>query len=953
MKVIDNNKLKENSKYILILGLVLIFLVGVEIAFSNNKTNNDKTLSDKEISYNELVINEIMISNDGAYVSPDGNLYDWIEIYNGTNEDIDLFNYGLSDENSGETKWLFPSVTIKSKSYLVVMLSGSNEKGLIANFALSRKGGETITLKSPKGKVIDSVKTIDIEKNSVMARDSNSKWIETKEITPGYSNNKEGRDIFLNSQKSETNELTITEYLPSNEGNIAFNDSFYSYIELQNISDETINLKDYYLSKDEARPFLWRLPDVELKSGDYYIVYANNLDKDNNASFNLDKKTGKIILSKNNKIVENLSYENIEDGFAQVKMDDKFISTISISPGYSNDNNGIEEFNESRTHNKDLIITEVMNQNNKYMPQNGGEYYDWIELYNNSSETINLSDYSITNDDSYKQKYVLPDVKLKPNSYYNLIASGNSKYSNSNYKHVNFKISDSESIYIYKNDKLIDSMFIAQIPNQYSYGKGKSSGLYYFSNPTPKSVNENGILEISYAPSFSIKPGVYDNDESLTLKLDGFGTIYYTLDGSEPNMDSKVYNSPIILNKTTVVRAISYEKGKRRSEIVTGSYIINEDHTMPVMSLSLPDSQFKLISNNPDSTTLTVKAHAELYEKDDSFSIDCGMKLFGGQTRFISKKSFAIKFTADYGPSKLEYKVFDNRDAVKYDTLVIRSGSQDYTGSMFRDELATSIMDDYGTVDVQAYKPVILYINGKYWGIYFLREKVDAEFVSHHYNVPEDGTNIVRIDNNISEGTSSFYRNLVNYVASHDMTTDESYNYVSSKIDIDNFFDYWIGELYTTNNDIVNTRYFNNPSVDNGKIKMIFYDFDYAFYNYDRNYMNWMTAPGGMGDHKYSNTLLVNILKNKKFRTRFLERASYNMKNVWTDKNVLDRYNELYNLLKPEMKRNQERWNKTYASWEEKCKDLKNYINKRRSYMLSSIKSYFGLSDKEMKKYFE
>ena len=55
--------------------------------------------------------------------------------------------------------------------------------------------------------------------------------------------------------------------------------------------------------------------------------------------------------------------------------------------------------------------------------------------------------------------------------------------------------------------------------------------------------------------------------------------------------------------------------------------------------------------------------------------------------------------------------------------------------------------------------------------------------------------------------------------------------------------------------------------------------------------MNWMTAPGGMGNHKYSNTLLVNILKNKKFRTRFLERASYNMKNVWTDKNVLDRYN--------------------------------------------------------------
>ena len=133
---------------------------------------------------------------------------------------------------------------------------------------------------------------------------------------------------------------------------------------------------------------------------------------------------------------------------------------------------------------------------------------------------------------------------------------------------------------------------------------------------------------------------------------------------------------------------------------------------------------------------------------------------------------------------------------------------------------------------------------------------------------------------------------------------------------------------------------------------MVFYDFDYAFYNYDRDFMKWLTNANGLGEHHYNNTLIRGLMKNKKFKERFLERLSYNMKNVWSDKNVKARYDELYKLLEPEVSRNQSRWNRTYADWEKECKILKDYINKRRSYLLSSVKSYFGLSDEEMKKYF-
>lgn len=945
--IIDKDVLKGNIKYVFILLILGIFLVVFDV-FSNKPKTVKKELNDKDISYNELVINEIMTSNSGSYIDEEGNTSDWIELYNGTNKDINLKDYGLSDDISGRIKWKFPNITIKSKEYLIIFLTGKKESGLRANFSLNKNGGETITLKNTNGKVIDSVKTIELDKNSVMARDSKGNWITTDEITPGFSNNKVGRENYLNGL-SEKSSVKISEILPCNKGIFLSDDELLEYVEILNDSDETINLEEYYLSDDDKLPYKWKLPKVEIKSKESYLITKNidGMDK-----ISIKNKSGKLLLSHKQSIINNVEYNNITNGYAYVLVDNKYIETTNISPGFSNDTNGASKFNELlRKNKKDLIINEVMNNNTKYLSQNGNEYYDWIELYNNSDKKIKLSDYTLTNNDENKALYKLPDEELDSGEYYIIMLSGNTEYSNKSYKHANFKVSSTESIYLYKDNKLVDSIYYTNVPNGYSYGKGKDSGLYYMDNPTPGKKNDTGIVEISYAPNFSIEPGVYE-DKKINLSLNGIGTIYYTLDGSIPTKNSKVYDSPLILDEPTVVKMIAYQKDRRVSEVITGTYIVGEKHTLPVLSISLPQESFSTLNSNL-SSSLTVKAHAELYEEGKSFNIDCGLKLFGGQTRYIPKKSFALKFSKKYGPSSLEYKVFDNRDAVKYDTLVVRSGSQDSTASMIRDELATSIMDKYGTVDVQAYKAVVLYINGNYRGVYFLREKVDEEFVSHHYNIDEEGTNIVRIDNVVSAGSSRDYDSLKNYIESHDMTSNEAYEYISSKLDIDNFIDFLIGEIYTTNNDIVNMRYFNNKNLDNGKLKLVFYDFDFAFYNVEKNYLQWLINPEGLGEHNYNNTIIRGLFRNSKFKKRFLERASYNMKNVWTKENIEKEYNYLVNLLEPEMEKNQKRWGSTYSGWKNELSVLKNYLDKRRGYVLSSIKSYYGLSDKEMKEYFE
>lgn len=946
-KVLDFNKLKNNSKYFIILISTVIVLIIADY-FIGQKQIKKIELEDNDINIDLLVINEIMTTNTGSTLDNNGQSSDWLEIYNGTNQDIDLTDYGLSDSDTGLVKWKFPKTIIKSKEYLVVYLTGKSNNTLHANFSLNKKKNETVTLKNRKGKVVDSVKTFELEKNQSMARNDEGEWIKTNDITPGFSNNKEGRNNYLKNLIIDDESLIINEFLPNNKGNFVIDGYLDEYVEVKNISDKTINLKDYYISNDINIPFKWQLPSVELKKGDIYLISRKEMNKNNDINFHIDNEKGILILSNSKNIIQSINYDNVSNGYAYINTSGSFVISSFISPGFENSYDGLKKYNNSISYPKELLINEVMNYNSEYLKQDG-KYYDFIELYNNTGKTVNLSNYSITSKKDKSDIYKLPNIDLDKDEYFILYASGDENLTTKDYTHVGFKLSSEDSLYLYNKDKIIDCMFINSIPKGYSYGKG-DNGQYYFSKPTPNKKNSKNYVFISYEPKFSINPGVYNED--IKLKINGNGDIYYTLDGSIPTKDSNKYKGEINLDKTTVVRAISIQDDKRVSEVLTGTYIIKENHTLPVLSISLPDSSFNSLTKNLESNQ-TYNAHAELYEKDSSFSVDCGIKLFGGQTRFIPKKSFALKFSAKYGVSKLKYKVFPNRDNIKYDTIVVRSGSQDSEGTMFRDELATSIMNDYGIVDVQDYKATVLYINGKYWGIYFLREKVDEDYISYHYNVSKDDTNIIRIDNVITTGSSKDYDNLISYVKNHDMSKKESYEWVSKHLDIDNYIDYLIGELYTTNNDIVNTRYFNNPNIDGGKIKMIFYDFDYAFYNVDRDYLKWLTNKKGLGEHYYNNALIINLFKNKEFENKFLERLSYNMKKVWTYDNVSKRYNELYKLIEPEISRDRKRWNRSYSDWKKECEILKNYIEKRNDYLLKNVKSFFDLSDKEMKKYFD
>lgn len=949
--------IKQNKKFILSAAFLMIVLIVISVFMPDN-ANNIPT-KDLENTGNEnigsLVINEVMASNDGALAAPNGGVYDWIELYNGNNYDINLKNYSLSDqENKG--RWAFPEVTIEANSYLVVYLSGKNQEGLYANFKIS-SSGESIFLKNTNGKIVDAVTVSNMNANEVIARDLDGTWFLSSKPTPGFINTLEGYNNYLESL-IEDSDIKINEVLPRNAGNFknSYN-NYVGYIEIINTGENTVNLEGYCISDNLSAPFRTCLQEIFIKPNSTVVIYMGNHENNKTeyySGFNLNSKTGDAVLTNNKgKIIDKVSYNNLANGMALVRENDSFYESSNISPGYLNDKDGRNGFAKSKLKNtEDLIINEIMNNNSSCLPQNGNEYYDWIELKNNSNKEIDLSEYTLTTNDNILDMYQLPKITLSPGEYYIVMASGDSNLSNSSYQHSNFKISEIESLYLVKNKEVIDSMFIANVPLGYSYGRGSGYGLYYYSRPTPNSINGSGVDAIAYMPSLSITPGVYNNSDGISLEIEGNGTIYYTLDGSTPTTSSRVYNGPILLSKTTVVKAISYQSDKLISSTVTGSYIINENHTLPVMSVSLNPSSFNLVQANAWNTELEVAGYAELYEDGKSFSIPCGFKLFGGSTRGLSKKSFALKFKSKYGASSLNYQVFENRDYSKYDTLVLRSGSQDNETAFIRDILGTSLVDGVTNLKVQAYKSVILYINGNYWGIYNIREKVDEDFIGNNYNVDGEKSNIVRIDYQVSAGTTDDYRDVVNYLNTHDMSDKNNYEYIKTKLNILSFADYWAAENWVSNNDIINTRFYSHPDVDSGRVNMIFYDLDYAMYHKRKDYFSFTVQAEGMSDFHVSTEMMRSLIRSEEFQHDFLERISYQLENVWNEERVLARIDEIYNKLKPEMERNQLRWGMTMQHWEEQIEFLRDYARSRGSYVKSTAKRFFGLTDAEMKEYF-
>lgn len=708
---------------------------------------------------------------------------------------------------------------------------------------------------------------------------------------------------------------------------------FDDWVELKNEEDEDIRLVGCSLTKKKKGAPMMHLDEYTIPAGGFLVIRLND-----STPFRLGREGECVVLYVGSEKADELAYnETIGQGSWTHEG-----ACSAPTPGYANSRAGYEEYLASLSV-PALRINEVISSNDSVSPKEG-EFYDIVEIFNGSGEAVQLGEYSLSDKKSEPDRYTFPIVELPAGGYY-IVYCGAAAGEDC----APFKISSAgETLYLSRGGEFVDCVHVpGDIPKNESWGRTEE-GFAYFKEPTIGSENGEGYAGVIAPPQASVPTGEYE--EPFELVLTGEGTIHYTLDGTEPGPNSPVYSSPIRIEGIKSIRAYC-ENGGQASELAEFFYAVGEAHTVPIINVAIK----KEYLNGPEGVLNNVdpeyehEAYVTMMENGEVlFSAPCGFKLHGNDSKKGKKQNFQLRFRAAYGLSKLKYPVFEDRDFDSYNSLILKGGSEDYVFCNFRDELAAALTDGVTALSVQAYRPAILYLDGEYWGVYWLRERIDAEYCANRLGVSKESITLLKDYGEAAvTGSSKEFLALCDYCASHDLKNKTDYEYVMAKIDSVSLMDWYICRAFMGDTDLANMRVYSSSEAD-GRWHWCFFDLDWSFWNETTDPIG-KTARND-GHHK----IIVALLKNPDFKKAFLERTAFLLRNVLNEERIIRETDGLASLIRGEMPADREKLGYTMDMWESNIAKLKSYVEggARLKTFLKGVKNYFGLSDSEMRGYF-
>lgn len=952
-----------------------------------------------------VALSEIMISNKGSVPDNLGGYPDYIELHNGSTERADISGYGLSDSLLEGAKYVFPAGTVlEPGAYVVVWCGGEAEDDMHAPFKLS--AGEEAVLFDASGRPLDTAVLNSVDSGMVLRREGEV-WTQAKPC-PGYPKTEAGMAEYEASLKeTEDMGLYINEFMASNATTIC--DSFGSYsdwIELYNSTDTDMDISGFGISDNLSQPMKYRFPDgTTIAAKGYLVVFCSGNEGIQNgelhAPFGL-RSYGEdvVIANRAGRIIDSYSFKNQETDVSMARIPDgagELQSNSQPSPGYPNTGAGYSAFDAANR----LPLGGV------YISEFGGSTgsvaTDWVELHNSTGSAVNLGGYGISNNPKNPAKWVFPDISIEPGEYLLLYATGSADKAQKKNLKLNFNISSTgEALFFFDpNGKLIDKLSAGRMKSGQSYGRDGSDNRFYYAEPTPGAQNGKGYEGITQLPAFSVTPGIYDNAVTVAITAGEGETIRYTTDCTTPNASSEVYSGELSISKNSVIRAAAFRDGYLSGDVATATYLFRSDgvnHALPVVTLvTAPDNLWNSKTGiyatgdqfDPDAASYADTLQSATYyqakfateeqvdtiwEKPAAFSLfddngkqvftqNVGIRIAGSFGRGRAQKGFNVIARKEYGKGSMEYPFFENRPYKEYKAVVLRAGAQDQNRSKIRDELASGLLE--GTdinILYQAYRPTVLYLNGEYWGVYFMKEKRNRFFVAQHENTENNvDLAIGKGFKQRSYGDNSDWVSLYEYATSHDLSSAEAYAYVSERMDVDSFRDYMIAEIYNGNTDTYNFQYYR---LKGGKWKFIFYDFCWGFQSPSHETLAFRM--GKTPSDVCSAKLFAAMLQNKGWRDSFCRRFGELLNTAFAPERVSALIEELYGYVEPEIKREREKFNKdtfmgvkqpntnlgTYEGFQSEISKLKDFAQKRPEEIKRQLQSNLGLSDSYMKEVF-
>lgn len=550
---------------------------------------------------------------------------------------------------------------------------------------------------------------------------------------------------------------------------------------------------------------------------------------------------------------------------------------------------------------QNIKINEVSSSNLQFQ-NNLGKYTDWIELYNPNSGPLLLSDYYISDDITRLKKFHLPAFILPAYSYV-IIFADDKGYSDSTI-HANFKLAkQGDTLFVVDaQSNVLDAVIIPELQLNVSYGRSVNGGgnWGFFQTPTPKQSNTLSTFYncLQQKPIINIPSGFYANPQLVSVTNPNTqGIIRYTTNGTEPTLSSPIYSSPITINNwnlpnglslvptnpsfnyplgnytevrahtrgwlppytdvnnISILKVKSFQSGCITSEISGATYLINQPHNYPVVSiivdsLDLFDATNGIyhygndIEANYDAEGVASerKVLMEYFDENGQlvFSENLGMRIAGNGSRHSAIKNLKLYLRDQYGKNNIREQLFLDENLAVFETLLLRSGGH-RPDCMPKDEVGSRIVEIL-PFEKSKYVYVIVYINGEYWGIHSLKQKLDEDHLHNKYDIPKNEVVLLYGRKTVNHGIPQDefdYLNTVDYAFNNNLNNPIHFQHIDSLIDLNNYRDYMISQIFLGNGDwpYSNIKFWRKRAPINtqsslghdGKYRWILYDLDGTF----------------------------------------------------------------------------------------------------------------------------
>ncbi|MEM7036618.1 MAG: CotH kinase family protein [Bacteroidota bacterium] len=630
-----------------------------------------------------------------------------------------------------------------------------------------------------------------------------------------------------------------------------------------------------------------------------------------------------------------------------------------------------------------VVINEYSASNLDDFPDNYLAYEDWIELYNAGASAVDLSGFHLSDRETAPKKYEIPaGTTIPAGGFLRFWTSGRNLVGPAGNYHTSFKLKQTKTnpefvVFSDQFGSIIESHQMQRTQLSHSRGRAQDGGATWaiFTTPTPNGTNNNTASFERYAamPEMDQTAGFYSGGISVNITTtETNATIRYTTNGQAVGASSTAFSSAVNVGNTTVVKArvFSNNPAVLPSNLEWHTYLINEVHVLPVISISGSDLQNLANGNQqlrPHGTCEYFTAAGDMVTKGTGEFNSHGQDSWVHDQRsldWITRDEMGINHA-------LEAKLFPTSDRDEFQRVMFRAeGDDNYPGidsSAHMRDMYTQTITDLANmhVDKRRASKIVLYIDGIYWGVTSLREKVDdPDYTKYYYGQDKYNIQMIMTWGNtwIEYGPSNTitqWNILYNYIVNQDMSNPTHFAYVDSLYEWRSLVDYTLINSYVVCSDWLNwnTAWWrgNDPSGTHRKWAYNMWDDDATF----GHYINYTGIPSQTPDvdpcfpenlnNNFSDpeghmTVLNNLRANPTFDQWYISRYVDLMNTYFSCDSMHQLLDSLVAVVDPEMNRHCVRWGGSYQQWSQNIQKLRDFVDTRCNFVSQGINGCYGLT---------